>query len=42
MGGYGKQFREEGRVNYDSKETDDGWHYFGMDWQPDGYFFNPG
>ena len=21
------------------KETDDGWHYFGMDWQPDGYTF---
>ena len=39
MGGYGKQFREDGRVNYDLKETPDGWHYFGMNWQPDGYVF---
>ncbi len=37
MGGYGKQFREEGRVRYEIEE--DGWHYFGMDWQPDGYVF---
>ncbi len=39
MGGYGKQFREQGRVTYDVAETEDGWHYFGMDWQPDGYVF---
>lgn len=39
MGGYGKQYREEGRVYYDLKETDDGWHYFGMDWREDGYTF---
>ena len=39
MGGYGKQFKEEGRVWYDFEETEDGWHYFGMDWQPDGYVF---
>ena len=39
MGGYGKQFREEGRVNYEFEETEGGWHYFGMDWQPDGYVF---
>ena len=39
MGGYGKQFRDEGRVNYDLEETIDGWHYFGMDWQPEGYVF---
>ena len=37
MGGYGKQFREEGRVYYPIVE--EGWHYFGMDWQPDGYVF---
>ena len=36
-GGYGKQFTEEGRVRYSIEE--DGWHYFGMDWQPDGYVF---
>lgn len=40
MNGYGKQFFEEGRVIYDLEEKDnDGWHYFGMDWQPDGYVF---
>ena len=39
MGGYGKQFREEGRVRYDLEESKDGWHYFGMNWQPDGYVF---
>jgi len=39
MGGYGKQFAEEGRVRYDLEETEDGWHYFGMDWRPDGYVF---
>lgn len=39
MGGYGKQFREEGRVSYPLNDTEDGWHYFGMNWQPDGYDF---
>ena len=39
MGGYGKQFRNEGRVDYELEETEDGWHYFGMNWQPDGYVF---
>jgi beta-glucanase (GH16 family) len=39
MGGYGKQYRDDGRVNYNVEETEDGWHYFGMDWQPDGYVF---
>ncbi len=39
MGGYGVQFREEGRVNYSLEETEDGWHYFGMNWQTDGYDF---
>lgn len=38
-GGYGKQYVDEGRVYYDLKNTDDGWHYFGMDWRPDGYTF---
>ena len=36
-GGYGKQFSEEARIKYDIE--DDGWHYFGMDWQEDGYVF---
>ena len=39
MSGYGKQFRNEGRVNYDLNDTEDGWHYFGMNWQPEGYTF---
>lgn len=39
MGGYAKQFQSDGRVMYDLAETEDGWHYFGMDWQPDGYTF---
>lgn len=39
MNGYGKQLCEDGRVKYDLKETADGWHYFGMNWQPEGYTF---
>ncbi len=39
MGGYTKQFTEEARVKYNFEETEDGWHYFGLDWQPDGYTF---
>ena len=39
MGGYGKQICEEGRVRYDLEETEDGWHYFGMEWSPRGYVF---
>ena len=38
-GGYGKQFCEGGRVRYGLEDTEDGWHYFGMDWSPDGYVF---
>lgn len=38
-GGYGKQFCEDGRVRYNLEETEDGWHYLGMDWSPDGYVF---
>ena len=37
MNGYGKQFTELGRVKYEIEEAE--WHYFGMDWQPDGYVF---
>ena len=39
MGGYGKQYKKEGRVSYPLEDTEDGWHYFGMDWRPDGYVF---
>ncbi|MBQ8340731.1 MAG: glycoside hydrolase family 16 protein [Clostridia bacterium] len=38
-GGYGPQLVNEGRVTVPLPETEDGWHYFGMDWQPDGYVF---
>ena len=39
IGGYGKQHKQDGRVEYDFEETEGSWHYFGMDWQPDGYVF---
>lgn len=39
MGGYGAQFREEGRVKYALDETPDGFHLFGMDWSEEGYVF---
>ena len=39
MGGYGKQFRQEGRVQYDLTPTEDGWHTFAMDWTPTSYTF---
>ena len=39
MGGYGKQFQGDGRITYQVEESEDGWHYFGLDWQPDGYVF---
>lgn len=39
MGGYGSQFREEGRVRYKITPTADGYHRFGMDWSPERYIF---
>ena len=39
MGGYGEQYTKDGRVKYDLEDTEGGWHYFGMDWKPDGYVF---
>ncbi len=39
MGGYGKQYREEGRVKYDLKPTEDGYHTFAMHWTPEKYTF---
>lgn len=39
MGGYGRQFREEGRVRYPLPESADGYHTFAMDWRPDSYVF---
>lgn len=37
--GHGERFTDEGRVTYDLEKTEGDWHYFGMDWQPDGYVF---
>ena len=39
MGGYGRDFKEECRVTYDLKNTDDGFHTFGMYWSPEEYIF---
>lgn len=39
MGGYGRQYKNDGRITRTLDVTDDGWHYFGLDWQPDGYVF---
>ncbi len=39
MGGYGSQYKSDGRVRYDIEETADGWHTFAMDWREDGYTF---
>ena len=38
-GGYGKNFTDEGRVTYDLKETEDGFHTFGMHWTENEYVF---
>ena len=38
-GGYGKDYRRSGHFAWEFKETDDGWHYYGVDWSPDGYRF---
>ncbi len=38
-GGYGNNCTNEGRVTYDLKETEDGFHTFGMHWREDGYVF---
>lgn len=38
-GGYGNQLKNDGRVEYKLEDTEDGFHYFGMDWREDGYTF---
>lgn len=38
-GGYGHQCKEDGRIKYKLEDTPDGWHYFGLDWQEDGYVY---
>lgn len=38
-GGYGKDARGSGHFSWDYEETADGWHYYAVDWSPDGYDF---
>ena len=38
-GGYGKQFKEDGRVKYDLEPTEDGFHRFGLLWTESEYVF---
>ncbi|NLN02996.1 MAG: glycoside hydrolase family 16 protein [Lentisphaerae bacterium] len=38
-GGYGPDYRNCARVNYNFEETPDKFHRFGVDWSPDGYVF---
>ena len=38
-GGYGKNYQGSGHFSWDWKETEDGWHTYGVDWSPDGYRF---
>ena len=38
-GGYGKDYQGSGHFSWDWKETEDGWHYYGVDWSRDGYRF---
>lgn len=39
MGGYGSQYKSEGRVTYPLDSTPDGYHVFGMHWTPESYTF---
>ncbi len=38
-GGYGKNGVTPGHFSFPYVETEDGWHYYGVDWSPDGYVF---
>lgn len=38
-GGYGKDSKWCGHYEFPYEETEDGWHYYGVDWTPDGYTF---
>ena len=38
-GGYGRQFRNDGRIQYDLTPTEDGFHRFGMLWTESEYIF---
>ena len=38
-GGYGAETKWFGHYAFPYEETADGWHYYGVDWSPDGYIF---
>lgn len=38
-GGYGSNNEVSGHFEWDFEETEDGWHYYAVDWSPDGYVF---
>lgn len=38
-GGYGKESKWHGHFWFNYEETADGWHYYGVDWSPEGYVF---
>ena len=38
-GGYGKDYQRSHHFAWKFEETEDGWHYYGVDWSPDGYRF---
>ena len=38
-GGYGAQFKQEGRVKFELEDTEDGFHRFGLLWSEDEYVF---
>ena len=38
-GGYGAEGKWAGHFEFPYKETEDGWHYYGVDWSPNGYIF---
>ncbi len=38
-GGYGKNCKGNGHFRFPFVETEDGWHYYGVDWSPNGYVF---
>ena len=38
-GGYGRNYQGSGHFAWDYEETPDTWHYYGVDWSPDGYVF---
>jgi len=38
-GGYGPDSKGAGRIRYKVEETEDGYHYFSLDWSRNGYVF---